>query len=65
VLLSGEYAYVPSPALSRATADGIPGARFAEMKGIGHFPMSENYPVFRPYLLDAIAHIEREAPHGR
>jgi pimeloyl-ACP methyl ester carboxylesterase len=61
VLMSAEYGYVPSPALSRATAEAIPGALFYELAGIGHFPMSENYPVFRPYLLEALAVIEARA----
>jgi hypothetical protein len=28
------------------------------MQDIGHFPMSENYPVFRKYLVQALARIE-------
>jgi hypothetical protein len=28
------------------------------MKGIGHFPMSENYPVFKEYLHQALQEIE-------
>lgn len=62
VMLTAEYGYVPSPELSRATAEQIPGAHFVELQGIGHFPMSENWPVFRPYLLDALARIDAEAP---
>ncbi len=62
VMMSAEYGYVPSPPLSRATAEQIPGAHFIELAGIGHFPMSENYPLFRPYLLDALARIDAEAP---
>jgi hypothetical protein len=27
------------------------------MKGMGHFPMIENYPDFRPYLLKALDHV--------
>jgi len=27
------------------------------MKGMGHFPMVENYPAFRPYLLEALRHM--------
>ena len=27
------------------------------MKGIGHFPMVENYPVFRPHLVTALEHV--------
>ena len=32
-------------------APAIPGARMKIMKGMGHFPMIENYPGFRPFLL--------------
>ena len=28
------------------------------MEGIGHFPMSENYPVFKGYLEQALESIE-------
>lgn len=28
------------------------------MKGIGHFPMSENYPIFKTYLKQALQKIE-------
>lgn len=51
VLMTGEYDYVCTPADSEATARRIPGARFVRMDGIGHFPMAENYPLFRRYLL--------------
>ena len=27
------------------------------MKGMGHFPMIENYAGFRPYLLEALRHV--------
>jgi pimeloyl-ACP methyl ester carboxylesterase len=50
-LLSGEYDYSCTPAMTEAVADAIPGARFRLMKGMGHFPMIENYPAFRDYLL--------------
>jgi pimeloyl-ACP methyl ester carboxylesterase len=40
-LLTGEYDYLSTPEDSKRTADQIPGAKFVEMKGIGHFPMSE------------------------
>ena len=33
-------------------------AEFIEMKDIGHFPMSENYPVFKQYLEQALQKIE-------
>jgi pimeloyl-ACP methyl ester carboxylesterase len=50
-LLSGEYDYSATPEMTKEVADSIAGARFVLMKGIGHFPMIENYAVFRPHLL--------------
>ena len=55
-LLTGEYDYSCTPAMSEAVAAAIPGARLTIMKGMGHFPMVENYPGFRPHLLSALAH---------
>src|SRR5499426_3712529 len=56
-LLTGEYDYSCTPAMSEAVAAAIPGARLTIMKGMGHFPMIENYPAFRPYLLSALEHV--------
>lgn len=56
-LLSGEYDYSCTPAMTEAVAAAIPGARFRMMKGMGHFPMIENYPAFRDYLLPELAAI--------
>jgi pimeloyl-ACP methyl ester carboxylesterase len=56
-LLTGEYDYSCTPAMSEAVVAAIPGARLAIMKGVGHFPMIENYAVFRPYLLAALEHV--------
>ncbi len=50
-LLTGEYDYSCTPAMSEAVAKAIPGARLTLMKRMGHFPMIENYPAFRDYLL--------------
>ncbi len=58
VMLTGDYDYLTPPEHSRETAEQITGAEFIEMKGIGHFPMSENYPVFKAYLEQALARIE-------
>ena len=57
-ILSGEYDYSASPAMGRAAHDAIAGSTFAEMKGLGHFPMSEDPEAFLVHLLpvlDAIA----------
>jgi pimeloyl-ACP methyl ester carboxylesterase len=43
--------------MSEAVAASIPGSRLTIMKGMGHFPMVENYPDFRPHLLQALAHV--------
>ncbi|MCW2567849.1 MAG: carboxylesterase [Mycobacterium sp.] len=54
VVMTGEYDYLTTPADGKRTATQIEGGDFIEMKGIGHFPMSENYPVFKGYLLQAL-----------
>ena len=56
-LLTGEYDYSCTPAMSEAVAAAIPGARLTVMKGMGHFPMIENYAAFRPHLLSALDHV--------
>jgi pimeloyl-ACP methyl ester carboxylesterase len=61
-LLTGEYDYSCTPAMSEAVAQAIPGARLTIMKGMGHFPMIENYPEFRRFLLPEL---ERLAAGGR
>ena len=43
--------------MTLAVAAAIPGSRATVMKGIGHFPMIENYPLFRDYLLAELAAI--------
>jgi pimeloyl-ACP methyl ester carboxylesterase len=57
-LLTGEYDYSASPRDSEAVAARVKGAKLTVMKGLGHFPMSENPPAFLGYLrpvLDEIA----------
>jgi pimeloyl-ACP methyl ester carboxylesterase len=56
-LLTGEYDYSCTPAMSEAAAASIPGARLTIMQGMGHFPMIENYPAFRPYLIGALNYV--------
>ena len=58
-LLSGEYDYSATPEMTKEVAESIAGARFVLMKGIGHFPMIENYPVFRPYLLAELEYMKQ------
>lgn len=58
-MLTGEYLTTPDAGLR--TADRIRNASFIEMKEIGHFPMSENYPAFRGYLLRALELLRAKA----
>jgi pimeloyl-ACP methyl ester carboxylesterase len=57
-MLTGAYDYLTTPEDGRRTASQIKGGEFIEMKDIGHFPMSENYPVFKTYLKQALQKIE-------
>lgn len=54
VIMNGEYDYLTTPEDGARTASEIRNAQFIEMKEIGHFPMSENHPVFATYLKRAL-----------
>jgi pimeloyl-ACP methyl ester carboxylesterase len=62
VIMNGEYDYLTPPGDGRRTASQIKNADFIEMNGIGHFPMSENYPVFKRYLRQALDRIGNAPP---
>ena len=49
-MLTGEYDYSCTPAASEATAAKIDGSQLTIMKGLGHFPMSEDPEIFKGYL---------------
>jgi len=53
-LLTGEFDYSCTPEMTKEAAKSIAGSRVEIMKGMGHFPMIENYPGFRQYLLNAL-----------
>ena len=59
-LLTGEYDYSVSPEDTRAAAERIPGVHFTVMPRLGHFPMSENPPLFASYLLPVLAKIRAD-----
>lgn len=60
-LYAGEYDFTCPPAHVEACAKAIgPGVHYATLPGLGHFPMSENYPRFRPVLVDALNKISAE-----
>lgn len=43
--------------MTEAVAAAIKGAHYTLMKDMGHFPMIENYPEFRPFLIGALDHV--------
>jgi pimeloyl-ACP methyl ester carboxylesterase len=57
-LLSGEYDYSCTPEETLAVADSIKGSRVSIMKGLGHFPMSEDPEKFLGYLLPVLNDIK-------
>ena len=59
-LLTGEYDHACTPEMTEQTIAAIPGATGGRMRGIGHFPMAENYPLFRQYLLPALDTLRRK-----
>lgn len=56
-ILAGEYDFASTPEMCRQTANQIRGARFMEMEKLGHFPMTENYAIFKGYLLPILKEI--------
>jgi pimeloyl-ACP methyl ester carboxylesterase len=58
-MLTGDYDYSCTPDASHQTAAEIAGAELAIMPRLGHFPMSENYAVFRTYLLPVLEAVRR------
>lgn len=56
-LLTGEYDYSCSSEESREVAALLPGVDLTIMKGLGHFPMSENPEGFLSYLRPVLARI--------
>jgi pimeloyl-ACP methyl ester carboxylesterase len=53
-LLSGEYDASATPGMGRELAELVGAKFFQVMKGVGHFPMSENPIAFRGYLLPVL-----------
>ncbi len=61
-LLSGEYDYSCTPEETLEVARSIAGCEVAIMKGLGHFPMSENPKEFLKHLLPVLERIGRMPP---
>jgi pimeloyl-ACP methyl ester carboxylesterase len=56
-ILSGEYDYSGTSELGQGAHEAIAGSSWTEMKGVGHFPMSENPEAFVSYLLPILDNI--------
>ncbi|HSV07600.1 MAG TPA: alpha/beta hydrolase [Candidatus Binatus sp.] len=60
-LLTGEYDWAATPAMSRELAAKIPGASYRTMEGLGHFPMSEDPARFLDYVRPVLQEIRAGA----
>ncbi len=58
-LLTGEHDYSCAPEMTIQTAAKINGAKVRIMKGLGHFPMTENYVHFKKYLMPVLNTLEK------
>ena len=56
-LLTGEYDYSCTPEDTAHLGKSIPGSKWQIMKGMGHFPMSEDPARFLSYLLPVLDEI--------
>jgi pimeloyl-ACP methyl ester carboxylesterase len=56
-LLSGEYDYSCTPEETLSVGKSVPGSEVTIMKGLGHFPMSENPTEFLKHLLPVLEKI--------
>jgi pimeloyl-ACP methyl ester carboxylesterase len=61
-LLSGEYDYSCTPEETLAVAKSVAGSHATIMKGMGHFPMSEDPEAFLGYLLPVLEKIRQAGP---
>ena len=52
LVIVGEHDFICGPAWNRQIADGIPGAVYAEIPGVGHFPQYEAPDGFRRVIFD-------------
>jgi pimeloyl-ACP methyl ester carboxylesterase len=57
-LLTGEYDWASTPEMSEELAKRIKGAKYTTMRGLGHFPMSEDPVHFREYIAPVLREIK-------
>lgn len=60
-VLSGDYDWSAYPEAAQELANKVPGASYTLMKGMGHFPMSEDPVNFKKYLMPVLADIEAKS----
>lgn len=60
-VMSGDYDWSAYPEACQALADAVPGSQYTLMKGMGHFPMSEDPAQFKRYLMPVLEDIERRS----
>ncbi len=60
-LLTGEYDLSATPEMTRELAEAVNATHFEIMKGVGHFPMSEDPDTFRTYLIPVLDQIRASA----
>ena len=58
-LMVGEYDYSCAPEDTQRTAAKIRGSEVVVMEKLGHFPVSENPPQFRRYILPVLEKIRK------
>ena len=59
-LLSGDYDPSATPEMGQELADLINATHFEVMRGVGHFPMSENPAAFQEYLLPVLEKVRAQ-----
>ncbi|MDO8434099.1 MAG: alpha/beta hydrolase [Candidatus Binatus sp.] len=60
-LLTGEYDWASTPEMSEDLAKRIKGAKYQTMRGLGHFPMSEDPARFKEYIAPVLREIRSRA----
>lgn len=61
-LMNGEYDPNTTVAEGQEIANLIPGCKYVPMMGVGHFPIVEDYDIFKGYLMPILDEIIANAP---
>lgn len=60
-LMNGEYDPNTTIVEGQEIADLVPGCKYVPMYGVGHFPIVENYDIFKSYLMPVLDDIIKNA----